>query len=137
MLPSELVDGFEEFTWFYHESWSPEIERWFSSNFPTAGRIVVNVTYRNDASTTAALATVLEGMAATLEDLMPNVRALQSTSAIIEAYVFRNIRAGGLRDVEESIACRLGLDRIEAARQRISDATHDFEDDVRRSRLLD
>ena len=35
-LPPELVDGFEEFTWLYHESWSPEIERWFFSNVPTA-----------------------------------------------------------------------------------------------------
>ena len=34
-LPSELVGGFEEYTWLYHESWSPEIERWFFSNVPT------------------------------------------------------------------------------------------------------
>jgi hypothetical protein len=34
-LPSELVAGFEEFTWLYHEAWSPEIERWFFSNVPS------------------------------------------------------------------------------------------------------
>jgi hypothetical protein len=34
-LPPELVDGFEEYTWLYHESWSPEIERWFFSNVPS------------------------------------------------------------------------------------------------------
>ena len=34
-LPSELVGGFEEYTWLYHESWSPQIERWFFSNVPT------------------------------------------------------------------------------------------------------
>ena len=31
-LPPELVAGFEEFTWLYHEAWSPDIERWFFSN---------------------------------------------------------------------------------------------------------
>jgi hypothetical protein len=31
-LPSELVDGFEELTWLYRESWSPPLERWFFSN---------------------------------------------------------------------------------------------------------
>ena len=35
MLPPELVGGFEEYTWLYHESWSPEIERWFFSNVPS------------------------------------------------------------------------------------------------------
>jgi hypothetical protein len=34
-LPPELVDGFEEYTWLYQESWSPEIERWFFSNVPS------------------------------------------------------------------------------------------------------
>lgn len=34
-LPPELVGGFEEFTWLYHESWSPPIERWFFANVPT------------------------------------------------------------------------------------------------------
>jgi hypothetical protein len=34
-LPAELVEGFEEYTWLYHESWSPEIERWFFSNVPS------------------------------------------------------------------------------------------------------
>ena len=102
-----------------------------------AGRIVANVTDRNDAPTTAVLAAVLEGVASTLEDLMPKVRTLQSTSVIIAAYVDRNLRAGSLSEVEESIACRLGLDRIEAARRRISDATYDLEDAVRRSGLLD
>ena len=34
-LPSELVGGFEEYTWLYRESWSPQIERWFFSNVPT------------------------------------------------------------------------------------------------------
>ena len=33
--PPELVRGFEEYTWLYHESWSPEIERWFFSNVPS------------------------------------------------------------------------------------------------------
>ena len=34
-LPAKLVAGFEEYTWLYHESWSPEIERWFFSNVPS------------------------------------------------------------------------------------------------------
>jgi hypothetical protein len=34
-LPPELVGGFEEYTWLYHESWSPEFERWFFSNVPS------------------------------------------------------------------------------------------------------
>jgi PhoD-like phosphatase len=34
-LPPELVDGFEEYTWLYHESWSPKFERWFFSNVPS------------------------------------------------------------------------------------------------------
>ncbi|MEP7201823.1 MAG: alkaline phosphatase D family protein [Ilumatobacteraceae bacterium] len=34
-LPPELVGGFEEYTWLYHEAWSPQIERWFFSNVPT------------------------------------------------------------------------------------------------------
>ncbi len=34
-LPEELVDGFEEITWLYHEAWSPEVERWFFSNVPS------------------------------------------------------------------------------------------------------
>ena len=34
-LPPEIVGGFEEYTWLYHESWSPEIERWFFSNVPS------------------------------------------------------------------------------------------------------
>ena len=33
--PPEIVGGFEEYTWLYHESWSPEIERWFFSNVPS------------------------------------------------------------------------------------------------------
>ena len=35
-LPPELVDGFEEYCWLYHESWSPDVERWFFSVVPTA-----------------------------------------------------------------------------------------------------
>lgn len=34
-LPLELVGGFEEYTWLYQESWSPEMERWFFSNVPS------------------------------------------------------------------------------------------------------
>ncbi len=34
-LPAELVGGFEEYTWLYHESWAPEFERWFFSNVPS------------------------------------------------------------------------------------------------------
>ena len=34
-LPPELVGGFEEYTWLYHEAWSPEFERWFFSNVST------------------------------------------------------------------------------------------------------
>jgi hypothetical protein len=33
--PPEIVGGFEQYTWLYHESWSPEIERWFFSNVPS------------------------------------------------------------------------------------------------------
>jgi PhoD-like phosphatase len=35
-LPADLVDGFDEFTWVYQESWSPPVERWFFANVPTA-----------------------------------------------------------------------------------------------------
>ena len=35
-LPPELVGGFEEYCWLYHESWAPEVERWFFSVVPTA-----------------------------------------------------------------------------------------------------
>ena len=35
-LPAELVGGFEEYCWLYHESWSPDVERWFFSVVPTA-----------------------------------------------------------------------------------------------------
>ena len=35
-LPPELVGDLEEYTWLYHESWSPEIERWFFSVVPSA-----------------------------------------------------------------------------------------------------
>ena len=34
-LPAELVGGFEEYTWLYHESWSSPMERWFFSNVPS------------------------------------------------------------------------------------------------------
>ena len=34
-LPPELVGGFEEYIWLYHESWSSEMERWFLSNVPS------------------------------------------------------------------------------------------------------
>lgn len=34
-LPPELVDGFEEYTWLYQESWSLEFEQWFFANVPT------------------------------------------------------------------------------------------------------
>jgi len=34
-LPPELVGGFEEYTWLYHEAWSSEIERWVLSNVPS------------------------------------------------------------------------------------------------------
>lgn len=33
--PPEIVGGFEQYTWLYHESWSQEIERWFFSNVPS------------------------------------------------------------------------------------------------------
>jgi hypothetical protein len=35
-LPSELVNDFDEYCWLYHESWRPEVERWFLSVVPTA-----------------------------------------------------------------------------------------------------
>ncbi len=35
-LPPDLVGGFEEYCWLYHESWSPDVERWFFSVVPTA-----------------------------------------------------------------------------------------------------
>jgi hypothetical protein len=34
-LPPELVDDFEEYTWLYHESWSPPWERWLLSVVPS------------------------------------------------------------------------------------------------------
>ena len=35
-LPPELVGDFEEYCWLYHESWTPDVERWFFSVVPTA-----------------------------------------------------------------------------------------------------
>jgi hypothetical protein len=35
-IPPEIVHGFEEYCWLYHESWSPAVERWFFSVVPTA-----------------------------------------------------------------------------------------------------
>jgi len=34
-LPEDHVEGYEEYCWLYHESWSPEIERWFFSVVPS------------------------------------------------------------------------------------------------------
>jgi hypothetical protein len=34
-LSPEVVHGFEEYCWLYHESWSPDVERWFFSVVPT------------------------------------------------------------------------------------------------------
>ncbi|HUP71789.1 MAG TPA: hypothetical protein VM282_01960 [Acidimicrobiales bacterium] len=35
-LPIDRVADFEEYTWLYHESWRPEVERWFFSVVPSA-----------------------------------------------------------------------------------------------------
>jgi hypothetical protein len=35
-LPVDRVADFEEYTWLYHESWRPEVERWFFSVVPSA-----------------------------------------------------------------------------------------------------
>ena len=35
-LSPDVVHGFEEYCWLYHESWSPDVERWFFSVVPTA-----------------------------------------------------------------------------------------------------
>jgi hypothetical protein len=35
-LPADRVADFEEYTWLYHESWQPEVERWFFSVVPSA-----------------------------------------------------------------------------------------------------
>jgi hypothetical protein len=35
-LPEKLVANFEEYTWLYRESWTPEIERWLLSTVPSA-----------------------------------------------------------------------------------------------------
>ena len=34
--PLDRVADFEEYTWLYHESWRPEVERWFFSVVPSA-----------------------------------------------------------------------------------------------------
>jgi hypothetical protein len=34
-LPDDHVQGFEEYCWLYHESWRPEVERWFFSVVPS------------------------------------------------------------------------------------------------------
>jgi hypothetical protein len=34
-MSPDLVHGFDEYCWLYHESWSPEVERWFFSVVPT------------------------------------------------------------------------------------------------------
>ncbi len=33
--PVEIVGGFEQYTWLYHESWTPEVERWLLSVVPS------------------------------------------------------------------------------------------------------
>ncbi len=33
--PDDIVDGFEEYTWLYHESWTSEVERWLLSVVPS------------------------------------------------------------------------------------------------------
>jgi hypothetical protein len=35
-VPDGVVADFEEYTWLYRESWTPEIERWMLSNVPSA-----------------------------------------------------------------------------------------------------
>ena len=35
-LPVDRVADFEEYTWLYHESWTPDVERWFFSVVPSA-----------------------------------------------------------------------------------------------------
>ena len=34
--PIDLVADFEEYRWLYHESWTPDVERWLLSVVPTA-----------------------------------------------------------------------------------------------------
>ena len=34
--PPGIVGGFEEYTWLYHESWQPDVERWVLSVVPSA-----------------------------------------------------------------------------------------------------
>jgi hypothetical protein len=34
-LPADDVANFEEYTWLYHESWTPEVERWMLSTVPS------------------------------------------------------------------------------------------------------
>lgn len=34
--PVGMVAGFEEYTWLYHESWEPDVERWMLSVIPSA-----------------------------------------------------------------------------------------------------
>ena len=33
--PDDVVDGFEQYTWLYHESWTPDVERWVLSVVPS------------------------------------------------------------------------------------------------------
>lgn len=33
--PDEIVGGFEQYTWLYHESWTPDVERWLLSVIPS------------------------------------------------------------------------------------------------------
>jgi hypothetical protein len=33
--PDELVGGFEQYTWLYHEAWTPDVERWLLSVVPS------------------------------------------------------------------------------------------------------
>ncbi|MEL7157511.1 MAG: alkaline phosphatase D family protein, partial [Actinomycetota bacterium] len=35
-LPPEVVAGFEEYCWLYHEAWSAEVERWLLATVPSA-----------------------------------------------------------------------------------------------------
>jgi hypothetical protein len=35
-IPADRVADFEEYTWLYHESWRPDVERWFFSVVPSA-----------------------------------------------------------------------------------------------------
>lgn len=84
-----------------------------------------------DADDIARVAQHLEGIAHTLEQLMPAVRAVRSSIIGMGQSVAKHSEfVGSHEELEGAIIHGLGLDRIDAARRRIVAAVHHPFDDI-------